>query len=175
MRHSLDWHDCQFDEVLLGEDDEDGGPLKAGMKVLVPCSCGKTPLDNMQFMDGLAKEYQRTLEAVEPRRALFHWAPVGRRKQILRHGLVPGRRSTTCTSKFNVVCFADSPSWAWALSAEMKWTPNGQWDLWQTALDLLTDPIILPGENRASGIYEVRTEHRVYKRDIWYVGSRIKP
>ncbi len=169
--HSCDGSECGFAEVEIGEDD---GPLRAGMKVLIPCECGDTPLDSLEFQAGLIKEYQATLERVEPRRALFHWSPVERRKSILRRGLVPGSRCTTSSGRFKVVCFADSPSWAWALSAEICGEPGSEWDLWQCALDLLVEPTILPGEDRASGIYEVRTEHRVFKRDLWFVGTRTR-
>lgn len=173
MGHKLDGSECGFSEVEILSDDE-YSHLKAGMKVLVPCSCGDTPLESMEFLQGLVNEYQDTLAKVEPRRALFHWSPRERRNGILRYGLVPGKKETSSTGRYNCVCFADSPSWAWALSGEMRWTPSGVWDLWQTSLDLLTEPVILPGAERSSGIYEVRTEHRVYKRDLWYVGSREK-
>lgn len=172
-------HDCTFPEVeiLPADDDDEQGNLKAGMKVLAPCpSCGETPLDHMDWLQAHADEALAALDAAEPRRALFHWAPAARRKQILRYGLRPSMRCTTASGdasfKWPVVCFADSPSWAWALSGGMRWTPRGEWDCWQTAMDVLTDPVILPGPNRASGIYEVRTTHRVYKRDLWYVGTR---
>jgi len=72
------------------------------------------------------------------------------------------------------ICFADSPSWAWALSGGMRWTPPGEWDFWQTWLDRLADLEVLPDDVRPSGIYEVRTANRVMKRDLWYVGSRAK-
>lgn len=51
---------------------------------------------------------------------------------------------------------------------------SGTWDLWQTSLDRLVEPLVLATPNRPSGLYEVRTEHRVYKRDLWLVGSREK-
>lgn len=148
------------------------------MRVLVPCpDCGETPLDHLGWLEAHAQEATDALAAAEPRRALYHWAPSARRKQITRYGLRPRMRSTTATGVMRApcVCFADSPSWAWALSGGMRWTPGGAWDLWQTTMDLLTEPVVLPGRDRASGIYEVRTEHRVYKRDLWYVASRAKP
>lgn len=114
---------------------------------------------------------------IEEDRALFHWAPTARRKQILRHGLRPSQRPTL-TSEFRApyVCFADSPSWAWGLSGDMKWAPSGAWDLWQTELSALGDGVVLvPSSTRDSGIHEVRTPNRVRKGMIWYVGSRMKP
>jgi hypothetical protein len=173
--HPLTAHDCLFPEVVIEGSDEDEGPLRAGMAVLVPCECGETPLDQIEFLHARDRELTAALLAQEPYRPLYHWAPSARRKQIIRHGLLPGRRPTT-SSEIGApcVCFADSPSWAWALSGGMRWTPAGEWDLWQTHLDRLTEPLVLATEDRPSGLYEVRTEHRVYKRDLWLVGSRTK-
>lgn len=166
-------HDCNFPEVEILQDDEDDN-LKAGMRVLIPCTCGETPLDHMGILDMYFKEATDALAAAEPRRALYHWSPAGRRRQITRYGLRPHMRAVTTSEAFKApyVCFADSPSWAWALSGEMPYAPRGEWDLWQTSMDLLTEPVVLPGPGRASGIYEVRTEHRLYKRHLWYVASR---
>lgn len=171
-------HDCDFIEVEITEDDEDDN-LRAGMKVLIPCPCGETPLDHLSMVEMEAKDALAALAALDPRRALFHWAPATRRKQITRFGLRPRMRPTTVASegatyKAPVICLGDSPSWAWALSGDMSYTPPGEWDLWQTALDLVTEPFLLPSIDRASGIHEIRTEHRIYKRDLWWVGSRVK-
>lgn len=169
-------HACVFPQVLIEEGDEDEeGNLRAGMHVLTPCSCGETPLENLEFVSERIEELEAAILAVEPLRALYHWAPRARRKQILRYGLRPGMRCTTTTENLGgaAVCFADSPSWAWALSGNMPWTPDGEWDLWMVWQDRLVEPIVLTTPNRPSGIYEVRTEHRVYKRDVWYVGSRL--
>lgn len=109
-------------------------------------------------------------------RALFHWAPATRRLQIKKYGLRPQMRATMNVGwKAPHVCFADSPSWAWALSGSMNWAPSGLWDLWQTNLSWLGRPMVIPSEDRPSGIYEVRTEHRIWKRHVWMVGSRMKP
>jgi hypothetical protein len=174
----LSAHDCVFPEVEILTDDEDEN-LKTGMRVLTPCrDCGETPLDHMQLLESYVDEYGRALTQARPIMPLFHWSPIARRKQIIRYGLRPFMRTTTSISddewRHPVVCFADSPSWAWALSGGMSWTPAGEWDLWQTDLGRLTDPVVLPGEDRMSGIYEVRTLHRVYKRDLWHVGTRVK-
>lgn len=172
----IDLHDCIHPEVIIEEADE-GGVLKAGMHVLIPCpECGDTPLDTLATEQGRNAELQAALLAYEPYRMLYHWSPRARRKQIERYGLRPGMRTTTTTENLGglAICFADSPSWAWALSGDMRWTPDGIWDLWQTSLDRITDPVVMACDTRPSGLYEVRTEHRVYKRDIWYVGSREK-
>lgn len=169
-------HDCSFPQVEIGESDEDD-VLRAGMLVLIPCEvCGETPLDHFQFLEGHQDELQRALLAQQPSMMLYHWSPRARRKQIERYGLRPGMRSTTTTEPLGaaVICFADSPSWAWCLSGGMRWTPAGEWDLWQTSLDRLTAPVVLATDNRPTGLYEVRTEHRLYKRDLWWVGSRTK-
>lgn len=172
-------HDCRFDEVVIGEDDENG-VLKAGMRVLIPCPCGETPFDHQDLMEGYFAEAQEAIKQLEPFRFLFHWSPASRRKQIVRYGLRPFSRLTVSAGEdvkwaAPYVCFADSPAWAWALSGGMRWTPSGQWDLWQTSLDRLTAATIVPADWRPSGIYEVRNEARVYKRDLWLVGHRMKP
>lgn len=169
-------HDCIFPQILLEESDEDEqGNLKTGMQVLVPCECGETPVDHMEFLEARADELQQSLLAYEPFRFLYHWAPAVRRKQIIRYGLRPGMRPTASTGYVAPsVCFADSPSWAWVLSGEQRSTPVGWWDLWQTSLNRLTEPLVLGATDRPSGLHEVRTKHRVYKRDLWYVGSRAK-
>jgi hypothetical protein len=168
-------HDCEFPEVVIEEADEND-LLHVGMKVLTPCvDCGETPLDHLEFMISHTQEIQAALLAYQPFLMLYHWAPADRRKQILHYGLRPGMRPTTSSEvTAAIVCFADSPSWAWSLSGEMNWTPDGEWDLWQTSLDRITDPIVLATEDRPSGIYEIRTEHRVWKRDLWLVGSRAR-
>lgn len=170
-------HECEFPEVQIEPGDFDPGDmLQPGMKVLLPCPrCGETPLDELNLIQAEWTKASQALLQVKPELPLYHWSPVARRKQILRYGLRPWMRTTTNTTpKTPVICFADTPSWAWALSGNMRWTPPGTWDLWQTYASSLTEPVVLAAEDRASGLYEVRTEHRVYKRDLWYIGSREK-
>lgn len=170
----MDNHDCKFPEVLIEEGDE-SGELKVGMRVLIPCVCGETPYDSAEILHRHISELQEALLAQKPNCPLYHWAPVARRKQIIRYGLRPGMRSTTTETHIApYICFADSPSWAWALSGQMPHSPSGEWDLWMTWLEVVTDPTVLATSDRPSGIYEIRTPNRVYKRDLWYVGSRIK-
>lgn len=173
-------HECQFNEVLIESSDEDD-VLKAGMRVLIPCECGETPLDHLSMVEGYFDEAQAALQQVEPFRPLFHWAPTERRKQIIRYGLRPSMKATVSfidgVWSAPYICLADTPSWAWGLSGQMSWTPVGQWDLWQTTLDLVRGcgkVTVLPSDDRPSGIYEVRVEGRIYKRHLWYVGSRLK-
>lgn len=170
-------HICTFPVVEIEEADEDEN-LKAGMEVLTPCPiCGEAPYDHLEWMEKRQKEMTAALLAVEPLRPLYHWTSRARRKQIIRYGLRPHMRPTTTVGedrRIPYICFADSPSWAWALSGAMHWGPNGEWDLWMTWQDRLTEPQVLASPVRHTGIYEIRTEHRVYKRDLWYVGSRLK-
>lgn len=168
-------HECVYPEVVI-DSAPDGDLLKEGMPVLLPCpTCGETPFDHVKWMERELADMTAAVVGAAPSRSLFHWAPAARRKQIQRYGLRPRSRSTTSTGlRTPMVCFADSPSWAWALSGNMSWTPNGWWDLWETTMDALEDPIIRPTSDRVSGIYEVRTEHRVFKRDLWFVSSRLK-
>ena len=165
-------HDCIFPEVAIEEGE---GELQTGMKVLVPCpQCGETPLDHLEWSEHQASESQKALLEAMPVRILYHWAPAARRKQIIRYGLRPRSRATTSSIAAPVICLADSPSWAWALSGEQRNAPSGEWDLWQTRLDIISEPLVLPGTDRLSGIYEVRTTERIYKRHLWYVATRIK-
>jgi len=70
------------------------------------------------------------------------------------------------------VCFADTPSWAWALSAGMPWAEVGDWDLWQVWSNRLGPGTVIASDDRPSGVHEVRVTSRVYKRDLWYAGTR---
>lgn len=171
-------HECRFPEVVIGERDDDG-PLTAGMQVLTPCECGGTPLDEINWYSNTLEATQKALDLLLVSRlmALYHWAPAARRKQIIRYGLRPKMRPTTNASPDWVapyVCFGDTADWAWALSGAQRGSPSGEWDLWLTRADLLTEPHILPS-SETNGIHEVRTEHRVWKRHLSYVGSRVKP
>jgi hypothetical protein len=192
-----DGHDHDWQEFVLDDTPKDD-PLY-GLKVMAPCTlCGMTALDGLEDVveaaqDAQARE-QEQREALanlvlKDERALFHWSPTRHRKSIIRHGLRPGRKPTTSTVSQDdtinadwtspVVCFADTPWWAWDLSGAMSWTESGEWDLWQTWSTHLVDPIVMPdypGEHqRPSGIYEVRTTTPVRKRHLWLVGTRTKP
>lgn len=170
-------HDCEFPEVEILDDDYEH--LNKGDRILAPCSCGERPLDALALSDMHLREAHAAIVQMEPTRPLYHWAPTARRGQIIRYGLRPRMRPTVTigdhdTYRAPYVCFGDTPSWAWALSGEMSFAPAGSWDLWQSLLDRMTDPVIIAAEHRPSGIYEVRVEHRVFKRDLWFVGSRVR-
>lgn len=156
-------HACAFPELIV--DDE---------PMLAPCDCGHTPYDHLHNLEREVSELNAATLAIKPQLPLYHWSPTSRRKQISRYGLRPMSRSTTSSERFDIVCFADSASWAWALSGNMEWTPGGEWDLWQTSLDRLHEPVVMPSADRGTGIYEVRTTQRVFKRDIWHVATRTK-
>lgn len=102
---------------------------------------------------------------------LFHWSPMDRRKQILRYGLRPYCRSTTNVQwKAPYVSFATSPSLAWGLSGDLR--PDiDSWDLWQTWADRVSSYEELSFNETTEA--EVRIYERIFKRDIWYVATRI--
>lgn len=80
--------------------------------------------------------------------------------------------STTSTGwRAGYICFAESPSWAWALSGYFH-PEIESWDLWQTNVDRLREPELKPSYDDHHW-HEVRTEYRVYKRDLWFVGVRL--
>lgn len=107
---------------------------------------------------------------------LFHWSPTDRRQRIIRRGLVPGSWSTDRLWRPPFVCFSANPELAWALSAD---TPRGHtvesWDLWATWTDDLTgfEEIVdrYPDTGREY-VKEYRVYERVWKRDLWFVGTR---
>lgn len=170
-------HVCVFPNVEILESEE-GDLLQKGDQVLGVCpECGENALEHVSFLESRNEELQKSLLSVEPHRFLYHWAPQSRAKQIKKYGLRPNMRPTTNISegfKAPYICFADSPSWAWALSGDQKHSESGFWDLWMVRLSDISEPIAQATPDRPSGLYEVRTEHRVYKSKIWYVGSRFK-
>ena len=166
-------HECRYDEVKVANDD---GDLRKGMRVLMPCECGETPLDALTSAEQLLLDTQDAWARfiLKWDMPLYHWSPAARRKQIYRYGLRPRMRQTTNATpewKAPWVCFAQSPLWAWALSGKQGGSPDGEWDLWMTRLSVLTEPLILPTTD-GDGIHEVRTMHRVYKRNLHRVATR---
>lgn len=178
MTVDLQEHECQWPEVVVGRDVA-GDVLRPGMRVLIPCSCGVEPLDALASSEYEATALQAALDRllVNRGRPLFHWSPATRRKQIIRYGLRPSMRPTTHLGDGFIAaytCFGDTPSWAWALSGGQASSPAGEWDLWQTWPQHLTDPHVVPTDE-SNGVHEVRTAHRVYKRHLWLTASRVKP
>lgn len=170
---------CTWPEVILGRDHA-GGPLNAGDRVLAPCPrCGTSALEEIQWLGDTLVTTEAAFSRLAADRGmpLYHWSPTRHRKQIIRHGLLPGRRAVTHASpawRAPYLCFGDTAGWAWDLSGAQRSAPSGSWDLWETRIRDLTDPKILPVDS-VNGIHEVRTMHRVYKRHLWLVATREKP
>jgi len=100
---------------------------------------------------------------------LYHWAPLSRCASIKRRGLRVGRRSRDGVWKAPYICFSDSPSLAWALSAQMQ-THHKRWGLfmvWSTACGKLKRRTDMPGRPT-----EFRARADIAARHLWFVGSR---
>lgn len=175
-------HQCTYAEILVGSDmaDNSSGTLHQGDRILAPCPCGETPVDALEWAEHTLDTTEAAFSALALSRdlTLYHWSPVAKRRQIIRHGLLPHRRATTHATpgwRAPYVCFGDTAAWAWALSGGQRSAPSGEWDLWETRITDLDEPRILPAPGVSNGIHEVRTEHRVRKRFLWLVGQRVKP
>lgn len=102
--------------------------------------------------------------------ALYHWAPTERRKQITRFGLRPGSVSSCRQWKPPYICLANNPHLAWDLIGRHRPTIR-EWDLWWTTSDAAAPMEMLPFDDGTPKEY--RVYHRIFKRDIWFVGSRL--
>lgn len=171
-------HDHVFPEVVIGKDAAKG-PLKEGMKVLLPCpTCEETARDAWSMDDMNLNNVHEAFTRLMLHQEIFlyHWSPTKHRKQIIRRGLIPGRKPVTHPAsgfRAPAICFGDSPRWAWGLSGDQDSAPSGSWDLWQTHVGDLTEPYVMPRSDY-NGIHEVRTEHRVFKKHLWLIGTRFK-
>lgn len=99
----------------------------------------------------------------------YHWSPMDRRKRILRLGL-----TTNCISRDGCwrppyVCLAPYPQLAWNLSGGMSALVNF-WDLWQVDVREQTGYEEIYFDN--GNLKEIRVYERIYKRNVWYVGTR---
>lgn len=103
---------------------------------------------------------------------LFHWSPTIRRTAINRRGLVPGSRSIDGAWKPPYVCFAESPSLAWSLSGGIPGRGIGSWDLWMMWSNVPSGMEALPFDDDPDRVKEWRVYERVFKRDLWFVGTR---
>ena len=110
---------------------------------------------------------------MKPAFPLYHWSPASRRKQINRYGLRPGSRSVCQQWKPPYICFSDSPSLAWVLSRTHA-QPGEEWDLWMIWNNVAKGYEKLKCGDNPSGAWptEYRVYERIWKRDVWYVGSR---
>jgi hypothetical protein len=177
-------HQCEYPEVKVGRDiaaHAPAGTLIDGDVVLAPCrGCGQQPHDELDWLTHTLETTGQAFSKLAQARnlSLYHWSPTSKRKQIIRHGLLPHRRPTTHATpswRAPYVCFGDTAAWAWALSGAQRSAPSGTWDLWETRIADLVEPKILPAPDIVNGIHEIRTEHRVMKRHLWLVGQREKP
>lgn len=107
---------------------------------------------------------------------LYHWSPVERRKSILHDGLCPWKKPMLQGNsepekgwRAPWVCFAASPSLAWALSATHS-KQDGLWDLWMCWSDVAEFWSQSCGKEKY--MREYRTTERIHKRKIWHVGTR---
>lgn len=101
---------------------------------------------------------------------LYHWSPRERRNSILKHGLVPNKLSKDKEWRPPYICFSKTPSLAWSLSGMMS-DIYGEWDLWMIWSSLVEYKTL--NYLNSHHTIEYRIFHRVYKKDVWYVGSRI--
>ena len=102
---------------------------------------------------------------------LYHWSPTPRRTSIRRRGMVPSSRSVDGLWKPPYICFADSPALAWALSGRIH-PEIPEWDLWMTWSSVPNGYEVLPFDDGQPKEY--RVYHRIYKRNLWYVGTRMQ-
>lgn len=115
------------------------------------------------------------LEGMPP---LYHWSPAARRKRITGSGLKVGQAPVTHSPGWRApyVCFAETPSWAWALSGmrhERKPRQPGVWDLWQVNVNgYRGEPVPPFSSEEGHRWHEVRVHERIYKRHLWHVASR---
>lgn len=106
----------------------------------------------------------------------FHWAPKSRRKSIIRTGLMPGSWSRDRLWKPPHICVAESPRVAWILSGRFHEREEdlGPWDLWEVWLGEQKQLELIPYDDHPNMIKEIRIFERVYKRNVWLIGSRSK-
>ena len=101
--------------------------------------------------------------------ALYHWAPTLRRKQINRYGLRPNSVSSDRLWKPPYVCLADSPVLAWDLIGRFRPLVE-TFDLWWTTGHAAMPYETIPSDD--GQVREYRVYHRIFKRDLWMVGTR---
>ena len=101
----------------------------------------------------------------------FHWAPTARRSGINRSGLLPGQWSRDKLWKPPYICLAESPRIAWELSGNMPGNKILEWDLWEVWTHENSGYEVLKFDTTGN-IKEVRVYERIFKRNVWLVGSR---
>lgn len=131
----------------------------------------------------LGEEHRRLVKATAAGRALehvsdlclYHWSPTSRRKGIERRGFVPRSISLQGDWRPPYTCFSDDPILAWSLSGRIH-TEISEWDLWMVypndvkQWEIIFDTYYSTGRHY---IKEYRVYHRVFKRHVHYVASRV--
>ena len=102
--------------------------------------------------------------------ALYHWAPTSRRRQINRYGLRPGSLSSDRLWRPPYVCLADGPRAAWQLIGRYR-RQIRDWDLWWTTSHAAAPMEMIPYDDGSPREY--RVYQRIFKRDLWLVGTRV--
>jgi hypothetical protein len=102
---------------------------------------------------------------------LFHWAPTNRRQAIARRGLRINSSPTINSDRSGYLCFSQSPSQAWILSAALGQCGE-EWDCWQVSLDHDEVHVRPFFGNR---IEEIRVHNHIPKARCWLIGTRIVP
>lgn len=104
---------------------------------------------------------------------LYHWAPLHRRADIEKHGLVIGSKTVIHTPGWTptYLCFSDSPSLAWALSGQTS-AVAGWWDLWMVWSNELPGGVLWREDYQGKTPAEFRTKQSVPKGKLWYVATR---
>lgn len=116
---------------------------------------------------------------------LYHWSPTSRRNSIIRSGLLPRqepvfRDELMGNWRAPYVCLSPSPSLAWTLSVRRDRDIVKEWDLWMVSRNQLNEADLeytVKLEDLGRGvreIKEIRVMERIYKRYVWYVGTRIE-
>lgn len=111
---------------------------------------------------------------------VFHWSPDDRHKEIIKHGLVLGQKSTMSPGLEEEwalgcaeICFGTSPLAAWNLSGGMAYDHLLEieaWDLWQVDLQQ-GDEISFRGEY-GNWLTEVRCGNTIPADRVHWVARR---
>jgi hypothetical protein len=99
----------------------------------------------------------------------YHWSSRQRREQIRHYGLRPGMMSLDRAWRPPYFCVGLNAETAWRLSGRLHPEIQG-WDLWEVWLGNCRGYEQLYYDD--GRVKEVRVYERVWKRDVWFVGSR---
>lgn len=103
----------------------------------------------------------------------YHWSPDVNFHSIKKHGLlVPTKHPklvvpVTCSEGHRNphISLGKTPAFAWALSADMPWTPEGWWNLYE---------IWLEGIRHRSIGTEVQVRVDIPRRQVCWIANRLK-